>query len=214
MFFQFCGTMVQKCIALLMTLLMNLGAAVSAVIQPISLPTLAQSASTYTVGNLTVQLDLGDGSYTVAHKGITIFRKAYAAVMLDSLLSSSDYEAHSVNTAPLHDAAGNGLKITVLHTGPALPNLRQDFLLYEGRDYLLTQATLCAEEGGTVKTNYISPLSISQKGNVQAAAPRWSRFLEVPFDNDAWVTFETKSLFQKGQSHEAAAFLSRMTAQA
>lgn len=198
--------MVQKCIALLMTLLMNLGAAVSAVIQPISLPTLAQSASTYTVGNLTVQLDLGDGSYTVAHKGITIFRKAYAAVMLDSLLSSSDYEAHSVNTAPLHDAAGNGLKITVLHTGPALPNLRQDFLLYEGRDYLLTQATLCAEEGGTVKTNYISPLSISQKGNVQAAAPRWSRFLEVPFDNDAWVTFETKSLFQKGQSHEAAAF--------
>ena len=96
MFFQFCGTMVQKCIALLMTLLMNLGAAVSAVIQPISLPTLAQSASTYTVGNLTVQLDLGDGSYTVAHKGITIFRKAYAAVMLDSLLSSSDYEAHSV----------------------------------------------------------------------------------------------------------------------
>lgn len=206
MFFQFCGTMVQKCIALLMTLLMNLGAAVSAVIQPISLPTLAQSASTYTVGNLTVQLDLGDGSYTVAHKGITIFRKAYAAVMLDSLLSSSDYEAHSVNTAPLHDAAGNGLKITVLHTGPALPNLRQDFLLYEGRDYLLTQATLCAEEGGTVKTNYISPLSISQKGNVQAAAPRWSRFLEVPFDNDAWVTFETKSLFQKGQSHEAAAF--------
>ena len=115
MFFQFCGTMVQKCIALLMTLLMNLGAAVSAVIQPISLPTLAQSASTY----LTVQLDLGDGSYTVAHKGITIFRKAYAAVMLDSLLSSSDYEAHSVNTAPLHDAAGNGLKITVLHTGPA-----------------------------------------------------------------------------------------------
>lgn len=56
MFFQFCGTMVQKCIALLMTLLMNLGAAVSAVIQPISLPTLAQSASTYTVGNLTVQL--------------------------------------------------------------------------------------------------------------------------------------------------------------
>ena len=74
MFFQFCGTMVQKCIALLMTLLMNLGAAVSAVIQPISLPTLAQSASTYTVGNLTVQLDLGDGSYTVAHKGITIFR--------------------------------------------------------------------------------------------------------------------------------------------
>ena len=141
MFFQFCGTMVQKCIALLMTLLMNLGAAVSAVIQPISLPTLAQSASTYTVGNLTVQLDLGDGSYTVAHKGITIFRKAYAAVMLDSLLSSSDYEAHSVNTAPLHDAAGNGLKITVLHTGPALPNLRQDFLLYEGRDYLLTQAT-------------------------------------------------------------------------
>ena len=137
MFFQFCGTMVQKCIALLMTLLMNLGAAVSAVIQPISLPTLAQSASTYTVGNLTVQLDLGDGSYTVAHKGITIFRKAYAAVMLDSLLSSSDYEAHSVNTAPLHDAAGNGLKITVLHTGPALPNLRQDFLLYEGPGHLM-----------------------------------------------------------------------------
>ena len=115
-----------------MTLLMNLGAAVSAVIQPISLPTLAQSASTYTVGNLTVQLDLGDGSYTVAHKGITIFRKAYAAVMLDSLLSSSDYEAHSVNTAPLHDAAGNGLKITVLHTGPALPTCGRIFCFMRG----------------------------------------------------------------------------------
>lgn len=206
MFFQFCGTVVQKCIALLMTLLMNFGTAVSAVIQPISLPALAPSAYTYTVGNLTVQLDLEDGSYAVAHKGITIFRKAYAAVMLERLLSSSDYQTHSVNTAPLHDAAGNGLKITVLHTGPALPSLRQEFLLYEGRDYLLTQATLCAAEGETVETNYIAPLSISQKGNVQAASPRWSRFLEVPLDNDAWVTFETKSLFQKGQSHEAAAF--------
>ena len=83
MFFQFCGTVVQKCIALLMTLLMNFGTAVSAVIQPISLPALAPSAYTYTVGNLTVQLDLEDGSYAVAHKGITIFRKAYAAVMLE-----------------------------------------------------------------------------------------------------------------------------------
>ena len=44
MFFQFCGTVVQKCIALLMTLLMNFGTAVSAVIQPISLPALAPSA--------------------------------------------------------------------------------------------------------------------------------------------------------------------------
>ena len=133
MFFQFLrhnGT--KNASPLLMTLLMNLGAAVSAVIQPISLPTLAQSASTYTVGNLTVQLDLGDGSYTVAHKGITIFRKAYAAVMLDSLLSSSDYEAHSVNTAPLHDAAGNGLKSLCFTPAPLCPTCGRIFCFMRG----------------------------------------------------------------------------------
>lgn len=203
---KFCGALAQKIIALLLALLMNLGAAVSAMIQPISLPALAPGETTYTVGSLTLQYDLLDGSYALARQGVTILRKAYAAVRLDRDYTSADYQSRSIQAAPLRGAAGTGLKITVTHTAPELPELRQEFVLYEGRDYLLTQLTLCAKEGETAASNYLAPLSITQRGNVQAASPRWSRFLEVPFDNDAWVTFETKSLFQEGQSHEAAAF--------
>lgn len=59
--------------------LRHLGAAVSAAVQPISLPALVPSENTYTVGNLTLQFDLQDSSYAVAQE-----------------YTSADHEARSI----------------------------------------------------------------------------------------------------------------------
>lgn len=47
---------------------------------------------------------------------------------------------------------------------------------------------------------------VIKNGNIQNGNPKWTHFFEVPFDNDAWVTFETKNLCQSGLAHEVEAF--------
>lgn len=145
------------------------------------------------------------GVFAVAFDGRTMFSSAVSEYKLDGkTVSSAEYESFAVESTTLTDERGNGTEITATLSGSALPTMKQIFTFYEGERYFLVNIELEAKDG-EVATNYIAPIVI-RDSNFQNSDPRFTNFLEVPFDNDSWATFETVTLMESGLSHEVGAF--------
>ena len=119
-------------------------------------------------------------------------------------MSSLDYSASSIQKEAVSDERGTGTKLTATLTGENLPVLKQIFTFYDNVKYFFVSAEISAQNGETA-TNYIAPLVVKDK-KLQNGNPKWTNFLEVPFDNDSWAKFETTNLCQSGLSHEVGAF--------
>lgn len=144
------------------------------------------------------------GSYTLSMDGVTMFADAVCEYKInDKAISSLDYNDFELSSEAVEDSRGTGTKITATLTAENLPQLKQFFTFYEDNNYFLVSAEISSENG--VASNYIAPIVI-KNGNLQNGQPQWTNFLEVPFDNDAWVTFETSSLYEDGLAHEVGAF--------
>lgn len=146
-----------------------------------------------------------EGKFSVALDGVTMFADAFAEYKLgDRNVSSTDYSEYSLTNENVVDERGNGIKITASLKSNGLPTMEQHFTFYENTNYFLISARLVSEQG-EVASNYIAPL-IVRNGNIQNGNPKWTNFLEVPFDNDAWAIYETRNLCESGLSHEVGAF--------
>lgn len=145
------------------------------------------------------------GTFSLAFDGVTMFVDAISEYKLnDKMISSIDYEIFTVETEQVNDTRGTGTKAVATLTGNNLPTMKQHFTFYNGEKYFLISTELIAENG-EVASNYIAPVIIKD-GNIQNGAPGWTNFLQVPFDNDSWVSFETSNLMESGLSHEIGAF--------
>lgn len=145
------------------------------------------------------------GRFSLTLDGKTMFLDAVSEYSIDGkTVSSLDYENISLQTEDVNDLRGIGKTVTATLTAEALPAMKQCFTFYEAEKYFLLSTELTATQG-EVASNYIAPMVI-RNGNIQNADPRWTNFLEVPFDNDVWVEFETKNIYESGLSHEVGAF--------
>lgn len=146
-----------------------------------------------------------DGKFSVALDGTTMFAHASAEYRLEEhIISSTEYSEYSLTKENVSDKRGNGVKITATLKSDGLPPMEQHFTFYDNEKYFLIDTQLVFEQG-EVASNYIAPLVV-RNGNIQNGNPKWTNFLEVPFDNDAWATFETRNLCENGLSHEVGAF--------
>ena len=146
-----------------------------------------------------------EGRFSVAYKGATMFLDAVSEYKLEGkTVSSAQYDSFNLESEAVSDARGEGTRLTATLTDDALPTMKQTFTFYEAEKYFLADTVLVSEEG-EVSTNYIAPIVI-RNGNIQNGNPRYTNFLEVPFDNDGWATFQTKNLMKDGLSHEVGAF--------
>lgn len=146
-----------------------------------------------------------DGRFSLALDGRTMFKDAVSEVRLnDKTISSASYESCRFETVAINDVRGKGISLTATLESADLPVMKQHFTFYDNEKYFLTSTELVAQEG-EVASNYIAPIVI-RHGNIQNSAPRYTNFLETPFDNDGWVEFETSSVMENALAHEVGAF--------
>ena len=146
-----------------------------------------------------------NGKFSIALNSVTMFTDATSEYKLnEDIVSSVDYDSFTIETAQISDTRGTATKATATLTSDSLPTMKQHFTFYSDTKYFLISTELIAKNG-EVASNYIAPVVIKD-GNIQNGNPRWTNFLEVPFDNDNWATFETVNLFESGLSHEVGAF--------
>lgn len=145
-----------------------------------------------------------NGKFSVVFDGVTMIADATAEYKLgDRTVSSTEYSECLLSNDSIIDERGKGVKLTATLKGEGLPLMKQNFTFYDNTNYFLISTRLVSEE--EIASNYIAPLVV-KNGNVQNGNPRWTNFLEVPFDNDAWATYETRNLCESGLSHEVGAF--------
>lgn len=145
------------------------------------------------------------GRFSLAFGGNTVFADAVSEYKYeDRIVSSLDYDKFILTMEKVSDVRGEGTILTATLTDEALPSMNQNFTFYENTDYFLMNVELFAR-GGEVSTNYIAPVVV-RDGKIQNADPRFTNFLEVPFDNDGWVDFKTPTVMENGLSHEVGAF--------
>ncbi len=146
-----------------------------------------------------------NGEFSVAFNSFTMLEGAVSEYKLENkTVSSVDYEKCEFAVTDISDSRGEGKKLTAILKSQNLPDMYQNFAFYKNTRYFLLSTHLTATQG-EVASNYISPMTV-RGGKVQNGNPKWTNFLEVPFDNDGWVEFETVSLSQDGLAHEVGAF--------
>lgn len=125
-------------------------------------------------------------------------RNASCAVKLSdgTMLAAADYPRHAClasDAARLSDAFGKGLLITIHHTVPGRPELRQRFYVYPVLPYFFGRLEIVGH--APVTTNDISPLLVDDQhtrgAGLHLDAEDKPRTLFVPFDNDRFVRFNS-----------------------
>ena len=192
----------SKILAILFTALTFLG------IMPSSVPktvTLESISTPVTASTERFDFSYADGKFSLALDGKTIFLDAVSEYKLENkTVSSASYDSAALECETVSDIRGEGTVVTATLTDSTLPTMKQIFTFYDSERYFLVSAELIAKEG-EIASNYIAPIVV-RHGKIQNGNPRYTNFLEVPFDNDGWVTFETSNLMESALSHEVGAF--------
>ncbi|MDR2086467.1 MAG: alpha-galactosidase [Dysgonamonadaceae bacterium] len=106
-------------------------------------------------------------------------------------VSTRDYPKRKFETGKQHDLFGEGYTFTITYSGENLPSLVQTFYVYPEKDYLLTEFYV-ENVSGEICSNYMAPV------NIRSLEFQWKskegRALFVPYDNDAWIRFQSHPL--------------------
>ncbi len=114
-----------------------------------------------------------------------------------------------IQVSEIEDGFGTGIKVEIQNHGDAqqgLPDLLQRFYVYENLPYFLSEAVAVGEQ--ELSTNYIAPIFAGKgdyKSSILASFGEEDRFLFVPFDNDAYVRYESKPIIAASDSYEVTA---------
>ena len=116
---------------------------------------------------------------------------AYVNDLHYGMVSTADLNVHAYSIDSVADSLGRGIRINFRHLDNQRPlYLQQRITVYEGSGYVLIGLEAGVDgRGAFPETRNISPLAVlpSRQGRVfmPGAEPR---ILDVPFDNDDWVS--------------------------
>jgi len=150
-------------------------------------------------GSVRVDYDLSHGTATFFYGGIPRISNFYAAVALASYTTTTMYKTRT--------CAVRGNEAIVTNTDGSLPTIEQHFMLVGGNKFL-ARATVI---GSAVGTNWISPVVTTTAGGVDVGSYGDVRVLWIPYDNDAWVSYNAQPIAGSGTSYEAAALYDNVT---
>lgn len=193
----------SKILAFIFSIITALGVIPKGIPASVSLPKI--ESDDVIVSTSCYDFSYDKGRFSLMLDGETMFLDAVSEYKLeDKTISSINYQDFSLETKAVTDVRGSGTTVIATLTGAELPTMKQHFTFYEDTKYFLVSTELIAKDG-EVASNYIAPI-IVRNGRIQNRNPRYTNFLEVPFDNDGWATFEIKNLMEDGLSHEVGAF--------
>ena len=136
-----------------------------------------------------IEYGLQTGKYNVYFNNIRVISDAYAEAKTPSAtLNSVNYSSRLYSSSPITDNFGSGTKHVISLSGNGLVPMEHIFYVYSNKSYFFTEIIL---NGSQVKSNYMAPLVTS---NVTLPFNGVNTALFVPFDNDAFVRYDAKSL--------------------
>lgn len=151
------------------------------------------------MGKYSLLFNSDDGLFSISKDSNLLFCNAYSEYKLNNnIVTSKDYDEYEITET--EEGGKKTVEVSMRKNG--LPVLVQSFEFYNNEDYFLTYISI--SDKTEIKTNYIAPIVISD-GSLQNGDPVFKKILEVPFDNDGWVEFKVKELFQSTVSYEVGA---------
>ncbi|WP_337965989.1 alpha-galactosidase [uncultured Flavobacterium sp.] len=147
-----------------------------------------------------ITYDVQQKTISVSQSGKNIFSGAKASVIVNGkTISLSDYPEAVLSKETINDNLGKGLKYTLTYKDKNNPTLIQSFIIYNNQSYFITQIEILGN-GNQIATNYISPLDLGKVGfdkieNLQTVF--------VPYDNDAFISYDSKKLDEVSQNTSA-----------
>jgi len=136
--------------------------------------------------------------FTVTYNGEQIFSNAGAVFTINGKnIKSSDYKIAELSKENFTDALGKGVKYIAAYKEKGLPDALQIFYTYTDKPYFLTQVEI---KGNAIETNYISPIA---KAQVNFDDAKSLNTVFVPFDNDAFISYDSKPVSAIKESNSA-----------
>ncbi|MGS2738212.1 T9SS type A sorting domain-containing protein [Sinomicrobium sp. M5D2P17] len=133
--------------------------------------------------------DRTNGTFNVYKQDLLIIQRAYSEVSSSgTIISSKNYSERTISQSSFSDNTGEGEKILVELNDDDLPEMKQVFYTYSDKPFFLMEVFL--EDTESLESNYMAPL-ISSMVTINAVGD--NRVLDVPFDNDAWVRYNSIS---------------------
>lgn len=152
----------------------------------------ATAANDATFGKWTISFDESSRKVSFIKNGETVLSGVSVKYKLNgSMVDTSTYTETTVTQEDATDAVGACKKVTFSHTKAGSPTVDQTFLLFDNKDYFLTEATV--KSPNRVSTNMILPVA-TYSDNKFLPADANNRMLVVPFDNDGFVTYRSLPL--------------------
>ena len=146
-------------------------------------------------GNVTVVYDLTVGVATFSYAALPKVTGFYAGVQLTSYITSKDYPTHTCSTS--------ADRTVVTSSGGGLPTMQQIFV-FSGENHFLTQVSVT---GTALSSNWMGPVVADTPGCVDVGTYDDVRALQVPFDNDMFVSYDAAPLSNTtATGFEVAAF--------
>lgn len=143
------------------------------------------SVKVFKAGDWQLDVNTTDASATLSKAGRVVIEKSQAQWGKDSLRQDfSEMSRISATSKTLTDEFGDGIVVTVSGKNKEL-TVKQNFYLYEDKDYALTDFTVSSAVG--VELNYMAPLASTV--SFEAFTRPGNNIVFIPFDNDAWVRY-------------------------
>ena len=140
-----------------------------------------------------ISYDSNTNGVSIEQDSTLLFRDLYVTYLLDGkTISSKNYSKQKFKTSNLDDDFGKGVAFSVTYTEKDLPDLKQSFYIYPGKEYILTEFSLENASGEIVASNYMAPVNIDQSEAL--FEPENARALFIPFDNDCWIRYQSHPL--------------------
>ncbi len=167
-------------------------------------PTYADTTTNTTIVNssMTIVFNKTTGLYYYSIDGTVRLTNCFSEFWENNnstTYQSSNYTSHTFGGAStFSDGIGNGTQFTFVNTKSGCPAICQSFYVYNGVPWFVLGVNIT--NGTSISSRYICPIkSLSQAVNIDGG----TNVLNVPFDNDSFVTYNSEPVNGSDQSYEA-----------
>ncbi|MDD4991224.1 MAG: alpha-galactosidase [Paludibacter sp.] len=159
--------------------------------------------NSYSFGKWNINISIDNKDVTLTKNKLVVLQNFSASYKIgEKNISTKDYSISEITQMQQKDKTGKDTEIiSIIYKSDKLPTMVQRFYVSAANDYILTDFSL--ESFGDIASNYMAPV-VAEKINLVSGDN--ARALFIPFDNDAWVRYQSHKLdFERLTSYEVTA---------
>ena len=160
-------------------------------------------AGSYSHGKWTLETTPTTADVNILHNNTHIITNSRSSFNIAKDGTKYTMSAISSETqTAINDQFGSGIKVTVVGTasGAEGVTVTQDFYLYEGKDYFLTEFTIAST--ADLSSNYMAPIKTTS-GNSTILPDGGNRVLEIPYHNNDFIRYISNNFSATGNNTTA-----------